>query len=268
MKVRFSKPLPVLLAALAIAGGSAAFSASANSTESADALKLRPAIHQEMKEAMESGSYEAWATLAAETPMGQKHAEKITPENFKKLQEAHRLMEAGDKDGAKAIMDELGVKPFKMKRHAFRQDMKQLTEEQKKVLKEAMEKKDPAAVKALMEEYGIQPHHPKGILMGGVAKQLTEEQRKAVKGAMESQGPEAAKALLSSYGVKLPEPPAFAKLSAEQKTALEAARKSGDKEAVEALLKEYGIEKPHGKAFGKGRLFHRGMQDSKARAQE
>lgn len=65
--------------------------------------------HQEMKEAIESGDYDAWAELMG----GQEHfdEEKITPETFESLGEIHQLMEDGDKEEARELMKELGLHP-------------------------------------------------------------------------------------------------------------------------------------------------------------
>ena len=64
--------------------------------------------HLEMIKAIESNDYDSWLKL-----MTEKHPEKIadfTQENFKKIVEIHQLMKSGDKEGAKKLMDELGLK--------------------------------------------------------------------------------------------------------------------------------------------------------------
>ncbi|MFC1615672.1 hypothetical protein ACFL21_00895 [Patescibacteria group bacterium] len=63
-----------------------------------------------VKAALEAGDYQAFLDAVPEdAPI----REKITEENFAKMLEAHQLMESGDKEGAKAIMEELGIKPPK-----------------------------------------------------------------------------------------------------------------------------------------------------------
>lgn len=61
---------------------------------------------EEVKTAIESGDYETFAELTAETG----HFEAITEENFSQLQEAHELMQSGDRQAAKEIFDSLGLK--------------------------------------------------------------------------------------------------------------------------------------------------------------
>lgn len=62
--------------------------------------------HEAIRSAIEADDYNAFVTAVADTPM----AEQITSESdFAKLVEAHELMEGGDKDGAKEIMEELGL---------------------------------------------------------------------------------------------------------------------------------------------------------------
>lgn len=61
--------------------------------------------HEAVRTAIENNDYSAWATAVAGTPQ----ADKIDATTFPKLVEAHTLREAGDHDGAKAIMAELGL---------------------------------------------------------------------------------------------------------------------------------------------------------------
>jgi hypothetical protein len=66
--------------------------------------------HQEsfaaVKTAIENNDYTAFTAAVADSPM----AEAIDSEtDFTKLVEAHELREAGDHDGARAIMEELGL---------------------------------------------------------------------------------------------------------------------------------------------------------------
>lgn len=66
--------------------------------------------HDESREAIQTAiknnDYTAFTTLIADSPF----SEAITSEaDFAQLVEAHTLMEAGDHDAAKEIMDELGI---------------------------------------------------------------------------------------------------------------------------------------------------------------
>lgn len=98
--------------------------AEAEATAVLDAAGVdREAMHEAMHEyrdvqreafdaALEANDYEAFAELVANTPM----ADDLTQEVFAKLVEAHTLREAGDDDGARAIMEalktDLGVEGF------------------------------------------------------------------------------------------------------------------------------------------------------------
>jgi len=81
--------------------------------EQADARIREQEAHKTSMEAtriaLENNDYEAWKTAVAGTPM----ADKIDAAGFAKLVEAHTLRESGDQAGAKAIMDELGLKGLK-----------------------------------------------------------------------------------------------------------------------------------------------------------
>lgn len=70
---------------------------------------------QAVKDAIEAGDYEAWL----EATEGRKFAGKITEEDFLQIVEAHNLMQAGDKEGAKEIMKELGIKRSPKAMHSF-----------------------------------------------------------------------------------------------------------------------------------------------------
>lgn len=66
----------------------------------------RKAVREAARTAIENNDYSAWATAVAGTP----RADKVDATTFSKLVEAHSLREAGDHEGAKAIMQELGFK--------------------------------------------------------------------------------------------------------------------------------------------------------------
>jgi exonuclease III len=83
--------------------------------------------------------------------------QELTDEQKAALEEAKELFEAGDKEGAMAILKEAGIKP--PKRHKNKgQFMKNLTDEQKEAFKEAqklMKEGDMEGAKAILEEAGI-----------------------------------------------------------------------------------------------------------------
>ncbi len=65
------------------------------------------AEREAVRAAVEANDYEAFKTAVTNSPMA---TEIDTAEKFAKLVEAHELRENGDLDGAKAIMEELGLK--------------------------------------------------------------------------------------------------------------------------------------------------------------
>ncbi len=70
------------------------------------ARKARQAHHEDVEAAVEAGDYQAFLSAVADTPM----ADVIDTEaKFEKFAEAHELMQSGDVDGAREIMDELGL---------------------------------------------------------------------------------------------------------------------------------------------------------------
>jgi len=60
--------------------------------------------HAALRQAVESGDYETWKALMGDNPITQ----KITAENFSKLSEANKLMQAGKFAEAKKLREELG----------------------------------------------------------------------------------------------------------------------------------------------------------------
>ncbi|AKM84417.1 TPA: hypothetical protein DCZ46_03640 [Candidatus Campbellbacteria bacterium] len=63
------------------------------------------AHREESRTAVENNDYTAFQTAVAGSPM----EDKVTPEIFAKMVEAHALREAGDLDGAREIMQGLGI---------------------------------------------------------------------------------------------------------------------------------------------------------------
>jgi len=79
------------------------------------------AQRDEMNTLLEKGDYNVWKEYmtAKEEEVGRapKMIEVITEDNFAKFVEMHNLMQSGDREGAKVISDELGLKrgPFMKK---------------------------------------------------------------------------------------------------------------------------------------------------------
>ena len=59
-----------------------------------------------MKEALDNADYDAFMEVAPDYLKS-----VVTEDNFNRFVEAHELLESGDMEGAREIMDELGVRP-------------------------------------------------------------------------------------------------------------------------------------------------------------
>ena len=68
--------------------------------------KHRRERRPEIREAIQAGNYDAWAELMSDHPRAD---EFVSQETFDLLQQALELMEAGDKDAAKEIFEQLGL---------------------------------------------------------------------------------------------------------------------------------------------------------------
>lgn len=78
----------------------------------------REANHEAVQQALEGGDFTTWSALLADHPKAEEFA---TEENFNTLREAYALREAGDEDGARALLDEAGIhRPERFKRRADR----------------------------------------------------------------------------------------------------------------------------------------------------
>jgi hypothetical protein len=71
--------------------------------------------HKAMSNAINTNDYEAFVSLFKEAPFPD--AKIPTSDEFSKMVQAHKLMKSGDKETAKEIMSEIGIKP-----HGFRYD--------------------------------------------------------------------------------------------------------------------------------------------------
>lgn len=112
-----------------------------------------------IRTAVENNDYEAFLVAIDGSPL----AEIIDTEaEFASFVEAHELMEGGDRESAKEIMDDLGIQRLEGKGHFIHKwgdgeppFFSDLTDEQKAEFKEAVEDHDHEKVKELLEEYGV-----------------------------------------------------------------------------------------------------------------
>ncbi len=72
-------------------------------------LEQREEHRTEMQAVIEGGDYDAWLEAMSDKPHAEKLTEQITAENFSSFVEMHQLMRAGDKEGAEAIAEEMGL---------------------------------------------------------------------------------------------------------------------------------------------------------------
>lgn len=91
-------------------------------------------------------------------------------EEFDRLVEAYRLMQAGDPEGAKDIFEELGLTgPYlmtKLKEHREKHRapfLDRLNREERQEFQAAMRDGDRERVRAIMEEAGVEARHDRGF---------------------------------------------------------------------------------------------------------
>lgn len=127
-------------------------------------MRLDPEKQAALDAALESGDYDAFVELTANAPF----ADELTPEAFAQLVEAHTLMEAGDMEGARAILKELGFPiPLPGPKHGSedhhpRMWMKELSDEDKDLLEQArklQQSGDEEGARAIIESLDL-PHPP------------------------------------------------------------------------------------------------------------
>lgn len=80
--------------------------------------KVSPEVRSQIKEAIKNGDYAAFQEATKDNP---KIQEKITAENFAKLQELHQAIESGDTEKVRELKSELKIKPGK-KRGRFQRN--------------------------------------------------------------------------------------------------------------------------------------------------
>lgn len=295
----------LVAAALVITGATAVFGTYASDGKS-NQLNARPALTEEQKsgldqarELFKSGDEEGAKALLDRlgleqlewrAHMGEKMKDFIstlTDEQKVTLEEAKKLKEAGDEEGAKTLLDKAGIKlperPFKImmseevknalevgdydawKKAVTAQDpnsplLSGITDEAKfqalVKVHAAMETGDVESAKKIAKEAGLKMPmgHHKGKGMMFLEKDLTDEQKVQLKEArklMKNGNEEGAKKIFEELA--LPMPPKFMQkmnLTDEQKAGLEKAkemRDAGDREGAKALLKSLNIPRPEGK---------------------
>lgn len=149
----------VALGVLGIAG--LVFGASYAFADTKQSFGPRHEERQAMRDALEAGDYDAFVKATADLPKPD-DAPAITEAIFEKMVEAHKLRQAGDLDGARAIMEELGF-PFKRSMTppgAMRgPKFENLTDEQKDAMQKAHElfrSGDEELAKATLEDAGLE----------------------------------------------------------------------------------------------------------------
>jgi hypothetical protein len=75
----------------------------------ASAYAFSPQNIDSIKTALDNNDYSAWQTAIVDSPNADELTSTINESNFSQLVEAHQLMQDGDREGAKAIMEELGI---------------------------------------------------------------------------------------------------------------------------------------------------------------
>ena|GEM_PF-499389 len=114
--------------------------------------------HNAVKMAIESNDFEAFREASEGSPL----ADIInTKEEFARFVEAHNLIKNGDKETAREIFDDLGIKGLGFHHKIFKHNKEphffdQLTTEQKNELKAALESRDREKVRELLDSYGIE----------------------------------------------------------------------------------------------------------------
>jgi flagellar motor component MotA len=167
--------------------------------------------------------------------------QELTDDQLDTLEKAHDLREAGDKDGARELLKDMGIgMPMKEMRDDFK--------EQHEDVKAAIESGDYEAFKTATKDAPIDI-------------QLSEEQfnnLQEVHTLKESGDYEAARALAEELGLpkigKRAGKAFHEKLTDDQKEVMQEAHelmKSGDKDGAKALIEEAGIEMPEREGFFK-----------------
>ncbi|MFA7244737.1 MAG: hypothetical protein WC070_00985 [Candidatus Magasanikbacteria bacterium] len=133
------------ISALGLALASTGIAQAANNNSSQNTSMTRKNFdgnrYNQMQQIFEATDYNSWKKLVSQDERASRILEVINESNFPKLLEMHKLMQAGDKDSANAIREELGLKQNgKMGRGPFDKESYEIT-------KTAIEDSDYAAWK-------------------------------------------------------------------------------------------------------------------------
>ncbi|MBN2307177.1 hypothetical protein JXD20_04280 [Candidatus Peregrinibacteria bacterium] len=155
------------------------------------------------------GTYASESTLSGSDNNCPFVSEDLTDDQKAALEEAKDLFDSGDIKGAKAILEEAGIKPPMGGPLNHGQFVKNLTEEQKTKLQEAhelMQAGDIEGAKAIIDELGIKPLN-KFRLHPHFSKNLSEAQKEMLKEAhelMKAGDTEGAQAIMDELGIEIP----------------------------------------------------------------
>ena len=209
----------------------------------------RGPISEDAREALEERDYTEWQEALAEADKAPDVLVNFTEDQFNRFAKMHELREAGDKEGAAEIREELGLPergnrgnhPHKGKilEITFDEwaekaaekglDENLITQDTFARLQAAAEGEDKEAMKELREELGIEGHGPrghKGKHLGAILDMSYDEW--------------AEKAADRGFDAEGINQETFSKLQASATLA-----QDGDREAAKELLEEAGIERPH-----------------------
>lgn len=151
--------LPALIILFGVSGVSSVY---AKAFDPASELHGR---HAQLESALDTGDYEQFVKLSADAPF----VDRLTPEVFAKLVEAHDFMQEGDIQSAREIFDELDLNvPMPPgpngHRHGHRGPMiTDLTEEERNLIEQAhilRESGDDEGARAIMDSLDLpRPRH-------------------------------------------------------------------------------------------------------------
>lgn len=141
-------------------------------------------MREEVEDALENDDYNAWADAMANHP---KAEGLINEDTFNTLKQAHALHEAGDDEGAKALLDDAGIKPMG-ERGGMHEEMS--------AAHDALENNDYNAWAEAMA------NHPNAEEFVNENTFNTLQEAQALREAGDNEG---AKALLEDAGIKLPQ---------------------------------------------------------------
>ncbi len=108
-------------------------------TTVASAYAFGPNNFQSIKTALDNNDYSSWVSAITDTPNSEDILSKVNESNFSQLVEANQLMESGDRDGAQAIYEELGINGLMGKGGQNRNNLDSETIAQMDTAREAVE---------------------------------------------------------------------------------------------------------------------------------